>query len=119
MLQDYWEILWAPENLSTFSDPEKITTFLKSVKPELGDDEKTVVITLTSSFAEHEVKKVLPEIMSHLRHFSGCQELTPKIVIKAEERAAKPYQSGEKYDAMLKVNPLLAELRKILPDIDI
>ena len=118
-LEDHWEKLWTPENLATFSEPEKKASFLKGVKPELDADGKTVVITLTSSFAEHEVKKEMPEIMSRLRHYCGCQELTPKIVIKAEERAAKPYQSGEKYEAMMKINPELASLRKILPDIDI
>ena len=118
-LEDYWEVMFAPETLATFSEPEKVTNFLKGVKPELGDDGKSVVITLTSSFAEHEVKKVLPEIMSRIRSVSGEQELTPKIVVKAEERAAKPYKSGEKYEAMLKINPALAELRKVLQDIDI
>ena len=119
MLQGYWEVLFARETLSQFSDPEKVTNFLKGIKPELGDDGKTVTITLTSSFAEHEVKKVLPEIMSQLRRTSGVQDLTPKIVVKVEEKAARPYQSGEKYESMLKINPELAALRKILPDIDI
>lgn len=119
LLQDFWEVLFVPETLSSFSEPDKITTFLKGIKPELDRDGKTVIITLTSSFAEHEVKKVLPEIMSRLRRISGDQELTPKIEVKVEEKASKPYQSGEKYESMLKINPELAALRKILPDIDI
>lgn len=119
VLLDFWEVLFAPETLSSFSDPDKVTNFLKNVKPELEDDGKTVTITLASSFAEHEVKKVLPEIMNHLRRISGVHALTPKIEVKVEEKAAKPYQSGEKYETLLKINPELASLRKILPDIDI
>ncbi len=118
-LDSNWNALFEPNSLSTFSDPDKIKTFLKDVKPQAGEDGKSVIITLTSSFAEYEVKKILAEVMTRLRRNCGIHNLSPKIVVKAEEKAAMPYQSGEKYDAMLQLNPMLAELRKTLPDIDI
>ena len=118
-LEIIWKSMFDSSKLATFRDPDRINTHLKDITPQAGDDGKSVIITLTSSYAEFEVKKILAEVMTHLRHSSGIHDLTPKIVVKAEEKAAMPYQSGEKYEAMLQINPMLAELRKILPDIDI
>jgi len=118
-LEGYWAAMFEPDQLATFSNPDKITSFLKDTTPQVGEDGKCVIITLTSSFAEYEVRKTLAEVMTHLRRSSGINDLSPQIVVKATEKAAMPYQSGEKYEAMLQINPALAELRKILPDIDI
>ena len=118
-LETYWNSMFEPACIATFSDHDKIKTFLKDITPQAGEDGKTVIITLTSSFAEYEVKKLLAEVMTYIRRKSGIHNLSPKIVVKAEEKASMPYQSGEKYEAMLQVNPMLAELRKVLPIIDI
>ena len=118
-LEQHWQAMFEPATLAGFKDPDKIVSFLKDVVPQADADGKTVAITLGSSFAEYEVKKVLAEVMTYLRRRSGVADLTPRIEVHAEERAAKPYQSGEKYEAMLQLNPMLAELRKVLPDIDI
>ena len=118
-LDEYWGTLFTPSVMANFNEPEKINTFLKDTHPQIDTDGKTIIITLTSSFAEYEVKKMLTGIMTHLRRMSGIRDLAPKIAVKVEEKAAMPYQSGEKYEAMLQINPALAELRKILPDIDI
>lgn len=117
-LQRCWLSLFDESTINTFSDAKRVNTFLKDVTPLLSDDH-SVEIKLTSSFAEHEVKAILPEVMNHLRKATGATELTPRIVVEVEQKAAKPYQSGEKFEAMLKVNPALADLRKIFPDIDI
>ena len=117
-LQKCWLSLFDEASLATFSDSKRVTTFLKDVTPRLSDD-NSIEIKLTSSFAEHEVKIILSEVMNHLRKITGTNELTPRIVVEVEQKAAKPYQSVEKYENMLKINPELAELRKILPDIDI
>lgn len=111
--------MFEPDKLATFRNPDKIKALLKDITPQASEDGKSVIITLSSSFAESELKNVLAEVMTHLRRSSGIHDLSPKIVIKVEQKAAILYQSDEKYEAMLQINPMLAELRKILPDIDI
>ena len=118
-IQKVWNDMFEESTIAKFKDPKRICTYLKGTTPEFDAEEKTVTITLTSSFAEHEIKSVLAEVMTYLRKNTNIPNLAPKIMIKAEEVSAKPYQAGEKYEAMLKINPKLAELRKVLPDIDI
>lgn len=117
-LEQMWNELTKGEAINQLSSKEVIKTHMIDSTPLL--DGQSVVWTLTSSFAEYEVrKKALAEVMTYLRKVSGVDWLSPKIVVKVEQKASLPYQATEKYEAMLSKNPELATLRQVFVDIDL
>lgn len=71
----------------------------------------------TTYFAD-EFKPHRIEVLEALRKKSGMRLLDCKVIPMFVEHESKAYSPDEKYNVMLKVNPALAAMRRIFPEID-
>ena len=85
---------------------------------QLGEHAGMIEITAQTVSFHDDFKPHRVAVMEHLRKKSGMPMLDCKVTPKFIQENSLPYQADEKYNAMLRINPHMAELRKVLPQID-
>ncbi|MBR1517565.1 MAG: hypothetical protein IJ620_05430 [Bacteroidales bacterium] len=97
--------------------PQRLLNSLETVEVVLED--KCFVLHTTNSYLESEIRPFLVAMLDWLRAASGIDDLTCRIELKIIETRPEIYSAQERLDAMVKVNPLVADLFKMLNNIDI
>ncbi len=112
-LEQYWQQMLLSRQQST----PRIAELFENVKIELQQDNVIVLYTV-NTYLEVELKPYAVDVLEELRKSSGVSELNYRVEVEYEATEAVPYTPHEKYDAMMLANPVIAELRKLLPEID-
>ena len=86
--------------------------------PRLGEHSGRIEIDAQTVYFHEEFKEHRIDVMESLRRRTGMPMLECKVNPRFVEKEDVLYSPIDKYNAMLKVNPSLVELRKIFPQID-
>ena len=109
VLERYWQE--AAEELNLANLMEKAT-----VRP--GERPGTIEIDAQTTWFHEDFKPHKTEVMELLRKKTAMPMLEGKVNQKFMEEKEVLYSPTEKYNAMMKQNPSLIELRKLFPQID-
>ena len=112
-VMDYWKQMLAIKG----KEMPRIESALKEARVELNDN--LVVVHTVNAYLKEEVRPFATSMMEWLRHESGNENLMLKLEIEHIEVEVKPYSSNDKYEAMVKENAMLADLRNLLTEIDL
>lgn len=82
-----------------------------------GDDQ--IVITTINSHFVNQFKEHQVRVLEWLRARTGVRSLTCRIEVRQMEKEKVIYSAPDRYGAMAKVNPVIFQLRKLLPDLDL
>lgn len=85
----------------------------------LGENMRIIEVVATETWFANEFRPHRIDVMELLRKKSGMPMLECNVTPMFITKDAIIYTAEEKYKAMLQVNPNLALLRKMFPEIDI
>ena len=85
----------------------------------LGENMRIIEVVATETWFANEFRPHRIDVMELLRKKSGMPMLECNVTPMFVTKDAIIYTAEEKYKAMLQVNPNLALLRKLFPEIDI
>ena len=115
--QEGLERAWA-EAVSQLPDTlSKVQERVKGLVPHL-DNEDDFTINVSNSFVEAEIRPGMIPILTHLRNHTGRSNLNGHIKVVYEEKESIVYAPRDKYDVMVKENPVLDTFKVIFPDVD-
>lgn len=97
--------------------PPRLLHTLSEVQVVL--DGNMIVLQTEHAYLEMEMKPYKVDLLEWLRHYSGQSELNCRVEYQAKAVAPVIYSAEDKYESMLRSNPSLAELRKMLVHIDL
>jgi hypothetical protein len=100
------------------ADELDLKVLMEKGKPRLGERNGCIEIDAQTTYFHDEFKPHRIEVMELLRKKSGMPMLECKVNPLYIEKDEVVYSPQDKYNAMLKANPHLVELRKIFPQID-
>lgn len=95
----------------------RIEEALRNARVELQDN--IIVIHTVDAYLNVEMRPFTVSMIEWMRHESGIDNLMFRLELEQIDVEVRPYTTNEKYDAMLKVNPHMEELKKILNDIEL
>lgn len=116
LTQEVLEKLWADCAESQRGD-EKCHAAMRGRKLLLKDQNNFDII-LSNLYQEEELAPYKTRILTALREASGHEFLQWRAIVAKQQTERVAYQPREKYEAMLKANPAMADMRKLFPDID-
>lgn len=108
-LEQYWN--QAAEELDLQKLMSEATVHLGEQPGRIEIEAQTV--SFNDDFKAHRI-----DVMQALRSKSGMPMLDCKVTPKFVEKENILYSATDKYNAMIKLNPKLAELRRLFPQID-
>ena len=96
-----------------------ITELMAAAKVQLSDNPRIIDIEATETWFAGDFRPHRIDVMQRLREKSGMPMLECNIKPMFVTKGTVIYTAEEKYKAMLQVNPKLASLRHLFPEIDI
>ena len=100
------------------ADELNLQLLMEKGKPRLSDHNGCIEIDAQTTYFHEDFKPRRIEVMQLLRKKCGMPMLECKVNPLYIEKDEVIYSPNDKYNAMLKTNPRLVELRKIFPQID-
>ena len=96
-----------------------LTELMAAAKVRLGENQRTIDVEATETWFAPDFRPHRIEVMEKMRAKSGMPMLDCNVIPLFVSKGTIIYSAEEKYKAMLEVNPQLAALRKLFPEIDI
>ena len=96
-----------------------LTELMAAAKVRLGENQRTIDVEATETWFATDFRPHRIEVMEKMRAKSGMPMLDCNVIPLFVSKGTIIYSAEEKYKAMLEVNPQLAALRKLFPEIDI
>lgn len=112
-LEKYWgEMLEAIKE-----EQPKLVDQLRGRELRLEDGDMFAVV-VNNSYLDAEIRPHLIKMLTILREKSGRQMLNCRVEVVYEEKEAVAYAPRDKYDVMVKKNPVLEKMRELFPEVD-
>ena len=108
-LERYWREVGEELNLAAL---------LSKATVRLGEQPGRIEIDAQTTYFHDDFKPHKIDVIERLRKKSSMPMLDAKVNPKFVESEEVIYSPNDKYNAMLKINPKLIELRKLFPSID-
>lgn len=109
-LERYWKETASELNL---------TDLMAAATVQMGENQRTIDVEATETWFAADFRPHRIEVMESLRKKSGMPMLDCNVIPLFVSKGTIIYSAEDKYKAMLDVNPKLASLRKLFPEIDI
>ena len=109
-LERYWKETAGELNL---------TDLMAAATVRMGENQRTIDVEATETWFAADFRPHRIEVMESLRKKSGMPMLDCNVIPLFVSKGTIIYSAEDKYKAMLDVNPKLASLRKLFPEIDI
>ena len=97
----------------------ELTDLMAAAKVRIGENQRTIDIEATETWFAGDFRPHRIAVMECLRRKSGMPMLECNVIPLFVSKGTIIYSAEDKYKAMLEVNPKLATLRKLFPEIDI
>lgn len=109
-LERYWNETATELNLSDL---------MAAAVVRMGENQRTIDVEATETWFAADFRPHRIEVMECIRKKSGMPMLECNVIPLFVSKGTIIYSAEDKYKAMLEVNPKLASLRKLFPEIDI
>lgn len=111
------EQAWAEMLAQQPEELEKVRDRIVDLKPQLTDPDNFTLI-VGNNFVATAVRESRMPMLSILRKLTGRPLLNCHIEVVYEEKETVAYAPRDKYDVMVKANPVLDTFRVLFPDVD-
>ena len=115
--QPLLESLWN-QYYEAHKDNPKVEGFMPRRKLTLVD-QNLFNIVVPSLIMENDYRDFQVDLLEFLRFETGHANLKSRVIQEIEKQAIKPYRAGDKYVAMLEVNPELKHLHSIFTELEL
>lgn len=109
-LEHYWNEIAEELNLKEL---------MAAAEVHIGENNRTIDVQATETWFATDFRPHRIDVMELLRKKSGMPMLDCNVIPRFISKDTLIYTAEEKYKAMLQVNPHIASLRKLFPEIDI
>lgn len=114
LTQEDLDIYW-----KEIAEELNLKELMAAAEVHLGENNRTIDVQATETWFATDFRPHRIDVMELLRKKSGMPMLECNVIPRFISKGTLIYTAEEKYKAMLQVNPHIASLRKLFPEIDI
>ena len=114
LTQEDLDIYW-----KEIAEELNLKELMAAAEVHLGENNRTIDVQATETWFATDFRPHRIDVMELLRKKSGMPMLECNVIPRFISKGTLIYTAEEKYKAMLQVNPKLATLRHLFPEIDI
>lgn len=101
------------------ADELNLKELMAAAEVRLGENQRIIDVQATETWFATDFRPHRIDVMELLRRKSGMPMLECNVIPMFVTKGTVIYTAEEKYKAMLQVNPQLAALRHLFPEIDL